>query len=991
MPKKTHSDSNLTIHNGVTAATFVGRDQENHYGYSAEDVERLIDKVLTFVRAGACFVPRADQQLEAELDGEKIIFAADAPIRLEKTGFTRHYLLGLTIRGEYRRWATFYVPLAGNMDVIPMSYEEVVPPPQGSGPEAQLRVEELPDITAALDRHPAFIILGDPGSGKTTTLRKIALDAARRRLNQEPGRIPLFVSLSSQQGRPIFEFLRAEWEQRLEMPFKTALAGGHLLALVDGVNEIARDQRNAVLADWARFVQEYAGSCQFVFSGRHQDYSEQLNLPRVNIIPLDKERIADYLRRHHVEDLQSALDDPETRLAELAKNPFFLMLLTEAFLSRQHDLANRGRLLDGFAWRLFHREQDKKHSHWIEIEAQRRALSELAFAMLEQRSDTTLPYDQAAAMLPPAIRAKGENHPIAPDTLFRLGRQATLLDPALEDDVKFYHHLLQEYFAALELLRRFAAGEDLSSRWQAPRLITEMPPADMGEWDSLPLPPTTDWDVTTILAAGLAGQLLPYEHPGGRCHPGDPAALIEAVRRVNPALAGRALLEAGLTALQPQVLGELSIGLQTTDPVLATLLESTRQDLKTDLYAPAMHLRARIQAGGILGQLGDPRLAPQTRSGVTVILPEMIPFPAGRYRLGSRNDPEAYKNEVPARDLDLPAFQMACRPVTNAEYACFMAAGGYQDQTWWQTDLARRWLSGEEVAGGQTKTILDNWQALQDDPNWRQTLSGTYSPDQIKALEYVAGLTREEFVAWLSKNYTTKSRTRPAFWQRANWNNPAQPVTGLTWFEAGAYCAWLSAVSGQTFALPPEPYWEAAARGLIPPQSSPPGHDAAGETFAERLSRLFTNAAGESPADLAARFRGGAGETFTEPSSHFRGGAEGEVPIYPWGPAWNADHANTLEGRLMRPSPVGAYVAAGGVGPGGAEDQLGNVLEWTASLYLPYPYDPTQAEQPEAEGERTVRGGAWSGNRRLARCAYRLGFVPGLFNSNLGFRLFSPG
>jgi len=84
-------------------------------------------------------------------------------------------------------------------------------------------------------------------------------------------------------------------------------------------------------------------------------------------------------------------------------------------------------------------------------------------------------------------------------------------------------------------------------------------------------------------------------------------------------------------------------------------------------------------------------------------------------------------------------------------------------------------------------------------------------------------------------------------------------------------------------------------------------------------------------------------------------------------------------------------VAAGGGGPGGAEDQSGNVYEWTASLYLPYPYDPAQAEQPEAEGERTVRGGAWLNYRGYARCAFRGRNVPGYFSDSLGFRLFSPG
>jgi len=79
------------------------------------------------------------------------------------------------------------------------------------------------------------------------------------------------------------------------------------------------------------------------------------------------------------------------------------------------------------------------------------------------------------------------------------------------------------------------------------------------------------------------------------------------------------------------------------------------------------------------------------------------------------------------------------------------------------------------------------------------------------------------------------------------------------------------------------------------------------------------------------------------------------------------------------------------VGPFGAEDQAGNVYDWTSSLYLPYPYNVEASEVIEADGERTLRGGSWSDDRGLARCAYRDGLVPDFFVSNVGFRLVSPG
>lgn len=93
----------------------------------------------------------------------------------------------------------------------------------------------------------------------------------------------------------------------------------------------------------------------------------------------------------------------------------------------------------------------------------------------------------------------------------------------------------------------------------------------------------------------------------------------------------------------------------------------------------------------------------------------------------------------------------------------------------------------------------------------------------------------------------------------------------------------------------------------------------------------------------------------------------------------------------MRPSPVGAFTAAGGVGPGGVEDQAGNVLEWISSLYLPYPYNALLAEKSHVEGERIVRGGSWCGICDIAHCASRYHLFPDNFSLDVGFRLFSPG
>ena len=118
---------------------------------------------------------------------------------------------------------------------------------------------------------------------------------------------------------------------------------------------------------------------------------------------------------------------------------------------------------------------------------------------------------------------------------------------------------------------------------------------------------------------------------------------------------------------------------------------------------------------------------------------------------------------------------------------------------------------------------------------------------------------------------------------------------------------------------------------------------------------------------------------------------ENNARKYPWGNKWNKEKANCIEGRVMKPSPVGAYTAAGAVGSFGTEDQAGNVYDWTSSLYLPYPSNAEKSEPEELAAERAVLGGSWGGDRGDVRCAFRGKLVPADFSSNIGFRFVFPG
>ncbi len=74
-------------------------------------------------------------------------------------------------------------------------------------------------------------------------------------------------------------------------------------------------------------------------------------------------------------------------------------------------------------------------------------------------------------------------------------------------------------------------------------------------------------------------------------------------------------------------------------------------------------------------------------------------------------------------------------------------------------------------------------------------------------------MTDKDFEHQLEEWYPSGRQAQPAYWNDDVYNNPAQPVVGISWYEARAYCAWLSVQTGLPVRLPTKAEWEAAARG----------------------------------------------------------------------------------------------------------------------------------------------------------------------------------
>ena len=179
------------------------------------------------------------------------------------------------------------------------------------------------------------------------------------------------------------------------------------------------------------------------------------------------------------------------------------------------------------------------------------------------------------------------------------------------------------------------------------------------------------------------------------------------------------------------------------------------------------------------------------------------------------------------------------------------------------------------------------------------------------------------------------------FAARYNWDKATRtfprgledhPVVLITWYDALPYCKWLSNVSGYRIRLPNEAEWEKAA---------------CWDVSADRAR------------------------------------------LYPWGDDFDDNLCNLdVHGELrLQTNPVGIFSPAGDSSYGLA-DMVGNVWEWTSSLYQPYPYNPNDGrEDMESDGKRVVRGGAYDEGPLLSRCAWRNGVKPKLYLANVGFRV----
>jgi formylglycine-generating enzyme required for sulfatase activity len=263
--------------------------------------------------------------------------------------------------------------------------------------------------------------------------------------------------------------------------------------------------------------------------------------------------------------------------------------------------------------------------------------------------------------------------------------------------------------------------------------------------------------------------------------------------------------------------------------------------------------------------------------------------------MASTQDLDLYRFiQIPATALVPYSFCIGKYPVTNAQYERFLDAPDFGDETLW-----RGFLKFNENCVQMGRWESEGWD-------------------------------------WFREKSKDIKQIVPNRWNNENFgiSNPENPVVGISWYEANAYCNWLLR------------HWNEMAESLANTGLCPNSIRLPLET------EWVTAAGGETPQNRFPWDVTGAGETDT-----------GEI----------VKRANVKEGGIGHTTPVNAYLC--GASPHGVMDMGGNVWEWQANY------------RNLREGTLGLRGGSWDELGGSARVSVRDYFHPDLRFYDLGFRV----
>ena len=252
--------------------------------------------------------------------------------------------------------------------------------------------------------------------------------------------------------------------------------------------------------------------------------------------------------------------------------------------------------------------------------------------------------------------------------------------------------------------------------------------------------------------------------------------------------------------------------------------------------------------------------------------------------------------------------------------------------------------SGEFVQGGSAAYADERplGKGVIERPFWMGKVEVTNEQYQRFDPLHESGVESMLWLKWSWEDYASLSQSR-------------QPVCRVSWNDANAFCRWLSQQTGKRFALPSEAQWEWACRAGA---DTPLSFGSSGTD-----SSPFANLADTSLHNFTEWPR-------TTPFARLELVRQ-----------FHAVDAVNDGSRVS--AAVGSYLP----NAWGLYDLHGNVSEWTASTYLPYPFREDDPRHSSPDARKVVRGGSWFDRADLARSGCRTSYWPWQPVFDVGFRV----
>jgi formylglycine-generating enzyme required for sulfatase activity len=527
------------------------------------------------------------------------------------------------------------------------------------------------DLDEALE-HPRLVIVGDPGSGKTTYLRRLAHNAAEKALADSGAPIPLPIKIAdlvkhihecrksgkdAESSAWLAHYLGVRnaalgWGVS-EAWFAKLLRDGRAVVLLDGLDEAPDAETRAEIARAFEYATVEFKKCRFVVTTRPQAYVGEALLRgfhEARIEPLEKDAVALFFRKWssglypdlpekaqaHAAELTAALAArPEIR--RLASNPVMLTALAVVHWNERRVPEQRADLYEAILWWLSRQRETQPGRE--KADRCLRLLQALALAMQdhEEGHKVSVPLDWAAG----ALAREFSGPPEAAAFLQRETVDSGII--VTRGDVQFWHLTFREYLAARAIA---AMGDD-----ERIRVLFDGDKLYRPEWR----------EVVLLLAGILANRGLPQVD-----------VLANAVfDRMGDGLPGRAraagLLGAIVRDLRP-------FGYQPSAEAYRKLMHAILPIFEVE--AGGIPFEIRLEAADALGLFGDPRFERPNQNRALI-------QKHGRVK----------------------AFWIGRYPVTVGEFRAFVDAGGYAERHFW------------EAGGFGQYSEPRNWEQQQRFPN----------------------------------------------------------------------------------------------------------------------------------------------------------------------------------------------------------------------------------------------------------------------------------